>query len=326
MNAIWGALVGDACGATLEGAYRPTTEDVDRALTLPGGGCHRVGPGQITDDGELTIALHRAMLYRGTTFPLEAVAAAYAAWYESTPFDMGRTCSMAFERLSEWVQEGSDPLTLEDALRTIDEYSHTSEANGAMMRATPMAVWWAAHPLSSPDETALHAAADAQQDASLSHPSPVARRANALYVYALTLLLLGRTPSEVAQRLDEMPLAKGEDAEMEADAVIRGWIQESKREWSTLADAHAAMGHVRHGWVMALWFLRHPEITFREAMRLTLSKGGDTDTNAAIVGGMVACYQSIPEEMVARVRAFRADEEGRWPMRPREYTPHLLAE
>jgi hypothetical protein len=33
-------------------------------------------------------------------------------------------------------------------------------------------------------------------------------------------------------------------------------------------------------------------------------KGGDTDTNAAIVGGLVATYQPVPENMVKPVLNF----------------------
>ena len=57
-RAIWGALVGDACGATLEFYDDEITEEIARrAMTMPGGGSLRVGCGQITDDGELTLAL-----------------------------------------------------------------------------------------------------------------------------------------------------------------------------------------------------------------------------------------------------------------------------
>ena len=53
-GALLGAFIGDASGATLEFLDRkPSAEDVERALSMVGGGCWRVAPGQITDDGEL---------------------------------------------------------------------------------------------------------------------------------------------------------------------------------------------------------------------------------------------------------------------------------
>lgn len=57
-----GALAGEAAGAVLEFYGGKITSDVvDAAMTLPGGGCFRVGPGQITDDGELAMCLAHAL-------------------------------------------------------------------------------------------------------------------------------------------------------------------------------------------------------------------------------------------------------------------------
>ena len=295
-RAIWGALVGDACGATLEFCDDEISEEMARrAMTMPGGGSLRVGRGQITDDGELTLALWSVLRGRETFhgFPLEAVAEAYAAWYLSFPFDIGRTCSLAFDVLSEWTRED---MEITDALCSIDDMSRRSEANGALMRVTPIATWWASHPLQKNgicvEETAQMAAAAAEQDARLSHPGRVTRDANAVYTYAITLLLLGCSPFETVQRVDAM--VRGRCAE------VQRWVEESKREWG-VSDARVLIGHVRHAFVAALWFLRRPEIGYEEAICMVLQRGGDTDTNAAIVGGIVACYQPIPEAMMEAI-------------------------
>ena len=297
LRAIWGALVGDACGATLEFYDDEITEQMARrAMTMPGGGSLRVGRGQITDDGELTLALWSVLRGRETFhgFPLEAVAKAYAAWYLSFPFDIGRTCSLAFDALSEWVNEDTE---ITDVLCGIEDMSRRSEANGALMRVTPIATWWASHPLQRKgvcvEETARMAAAAAEQDARLSHPGRVTRDVNAVYTYAVTLLLLGCSPAEAIVRVDAMV--------RERCAEVQQWVEESKREMS---DARVLIGHVRHAFVAALWFLRRPEIRYEEAMCMVLQRGGDTDTNAAIVGGLVACYMPIPEAMKKAVATF----------------------
>jgi hypothetical protein len=46
-GALLGAAVGDAAGAFLEFAGLPTRLDVEKALTMPGGGVWRVAPGQV---------------------------------------------------------------------------------------------------------------------------------------------------------------------------------------------------------------------------------------------------------------------------------------
>jgi hypothetical protein len=49
-------------------------------------------------------------------------------------------------------------------------------------------------------------------------------------------------------------------------------------------------------------------------------KGGDTDTNAAIVGGIVGAYQKIPEYMLRPVLDFDCTIDGRHHIRPAEYS------
>jgi len=85
-------------------------------------------------------------------------------------------------------------------------------------------------------------------------------------------------------------------------------------------DATRQIGHVRWGFVMAIYFLRNPDIVFDDAIKITLMKGGDTDTNAAIVGGMVGAYQVIPEYMLQPVLDFDCTADGRHHKRPAEYS------
>ena len=253
------------------------------------------------DDGELTLALWSVLRERGPAqgFPLEAMAKAYAAWYASFPFDIGRTCSLAFDMLHEWVHDEKKELTY--VLRSIHEMSRLSEANGALMRVTPIATWWVSHPLRMyggvcVEQTAQFAAASAEEDASLSHPGRVTRDANAVYTYAMTLLLLRCSPAETVERVEIMVRKRC--------AEVQRWVEESKKEWESLSDARVLIGHVRHAFVAALWFLRRPEIGYEEAIHRILMRGGDTDTNAAIVGGLVACYQDVPEAMKEAVATF----------------------
>ena len=92
---LLGALVGDAAGSRLEFLGRiPTQADVGEALVMKGGGVFGLAPGQITDDGEMTLSLARALV-GSTVFPREKVATNYRAWVASNPFDMGQATSAA---------------------------------------------------------------------------------------------------------------------------------------------------------------------------------------------------------------------------------------
>src|SRR5882724_1874347 len=95
LGCMLGACIGDAAGAVLEFLGRkPNAVDVDHALTMPGGGVFNLAPGQITDDGELTLSLAHGLL-NSEPFSIEKIATSYADWVRSQPFDMGMTTQLS---------------------------------------------------------------------------------------------------------------------------------------------------------------------------------------------------------------------------------------
>lgn len=296
-----GALVGDAAGAVLEGDRVITPEKVEHALTMPGGGFLRVGPGQITDDGELTLALLTALKDWNPTngFPLYSVIKAYADWYASCPFDIGRTTSLAFEALHDYMdtvaknRPSHSDEELTHVLQSVYRLNRGSQANGALMRATAIASWVAP----CMEVSAEQAAEFAMEDASLSHPHAICRETNAIYVYTLVNLLRGASAREALEYTNEFVIMNDFSPE------VKGWYFNESQNISSM-DCTSQIGHVRWGFVMAFYFLRHPSISYEDALRAVLLKGGDTDTNACIVGGMVATYQPIPPALLDPVLTF----------------------
>jgi ADP-ribosyl-[dinitrogen reductase] hydrolase len=300
-----GACIGDAAGAYLEHMGRvPCAEEVEKALTLPGGGRVRVGPGQVTDDGELTMVLWSALQGKKPIDgpPIYEILCGYAKWFESEPFDMGMTCSGAFELAQELIQGKGD---IDSYLSEVTSLNSDSEANGALMRCTPLAAWAASEAAVPASMVALMGRVDAQ----LSHPSLVCQECNSLYLYAATLLLRGEGPLDVYKKTGEFAMAT-----VSSQKVLK-WFFSDSQDIASL-KCMDNIGHVRWGFCLAFYFLQNPEITFEEALRQTLLKGGDTDTNAAIVGGLVGCYQSVPHAWKEAILAFRADGSMRGHVRP----------
>lgn len=64
-------------------------------MAMPGGGCFRVGAGQITDDSELALCLAHALILIGPADQYShgslhsAAAHMYIEWLISRPFDIG---------------------------------------------------------------------------------------------------------------------------------------------------------------------------------------------------------------------------------------------
>ncbi|KAE8909119.1 hypothetical protein PF005_g19931 [Phytophthora fragariae] len=274
-------------------------------MAMPGGGVFGVGKGQITDDSELALSLARGLLGHRPTdgFPLEAVARRYAAWCDSEPFDIGNTCATAFG-----VQPDAAGNYAAAMIQTAAASCSGSEANGSLMRIAPLAIWAVGQ-----SEDAI--AALARTEATLSHPSQVCQDCNAVYCLMLEHLL--RCPGDSQGALSRAERFVNADVK----SVVRTWFLEESLDISTLVCTRK-VGHVRWAFVLATHFLRQNE-TYERAIYQTLLKGGDTDTNAAIVGGLLGALhgvEAIPTRMREAVLTFDAtNPSATRRMRPEAY-------
>ena len=357
LGALLGLACGDAAGAVLEFGGKPTAGALENALRFPGGGAHRLFPGQITDDTELAISLADGLLAGRdagataceTAFSLDAVAAAYSRWVLSQPFDCGKTTGRAlmatrrFEtEIARRVADTDTELPRTDVAdrqrrsALLSEYpfaaqqreaaahhSSLSAANGSLMRCAPLAVW--GHAL-RPRDLAICA----RLDSSLTHPNPVCADACACFVIALAhlvahreadaeasgwaVLLSGGRPFRCSARaarafdvatswafaddkLDDGPEtepkaigASGVGGGGGACLEVRAWLKLAAQAASgtdvTLPPYEPDEGYVGVAFIHAF---RHLLLgsSFDAAIRDVLTGGGDTDTNAAIVGTLV---------------------------------------
>ncbi|KAG6945747.1 hypothetical protein JG687_00017101 [Phytophthora cactorum] len=91
------------------------------------------------------------------------------------------------------------------------------------------------------------------------------------------------------------------------NSVVRTCFLEESLDISSLVCTRK-VGHVRWAFVLATYFLRQNE-SYKRAIQQTLLKGGDTDTNAAIIGGLIGALhgvESIPSRMREAVLTFDA--------------------
>jgi ADP-ribosylglycohydrolase len=192
-------------------------------------------------------------------------------------------------------------------------YNKDMESNGSLMRIVPLAIW--SHNL--PDNSI---ALNARLDALLSHPNPVCQDCNVLYCLAVgNLIKTGDSNSalEVVEKFVESG---------NIHPKVKEWLEDSKNEITSF-DCTVNIGHVKHAFTLAFYFLRR-NISYKESIIQTLMLGGDTDTNAAIVGGMIgARYGSkqIPDSMKEPVLAFDCTS-GLGHKRPKRYKASLCKE
>lgn len=302
LGAILGALVGDAAGAPLEFMNpAPTTADAERALTMPGGGVWGVAPGQITDDGELTMCLLRA-LAAAPHFDLETIAQEYATWVRSEPYDIGNTTSSGLGCFTQarWrtiCEEEGYSVGMTQAAAAL---CMGSKSNGSLMRATPLGVWG--------HHCAAEELADyARQDSCLSHPNPSCWQAVAAYGIAIAHLL-----NHPGDRQGAFGAAKTWAA-AHADGEVQGWLADAAQGVSVPYEP--MIGFVRIGFTHAFRHLRL-DSGYIEAITETLAGGGDTDTNACIVGGLIGAAVGAEAIPVPLRKAVLTCDTGKGQPRP----------
>jgi ADP-ribosyl-[dinitrogen reductase] hydrolase len=282
LGATLGAAVGDAAGGVLEFFQGPiTVASVDQALTFPGGGHWHLRRGQITDDTELAIALADSLATSGGVLDLDSIWRKYELWWSSNPFDYGSTMEYVLTRAK----------TAKDAMIAAAKYNasgtYRKEANGSLMRATPLGVW--ASRMSSYD-----AFCAGYYDALMTHPGVAA--ANGAYVCAVAYLVGHHSePGRAAAAIQAaMACVERCDKEM-ADpscASAMAWLKEAAGTTRLGFGLPNAIGHARFAFTHAFRHLG-AQTAYDPALRAVLLGGGDTDTNAAIVGGMLGALHGI---------------------------------
>mmetsp|Transcript_5352 Transcript_5352/g.9828 ORF Transcript_5352/g.9828 Transcript_5352/m.9828 type:complete len:356 (-) Transcript_5352:1183-2250(-) len=305
LGAVFGAFIGDALGSYLEFIEHVDSTKLETALLMPGGGPFKLGSGQATDDSELAMCLMRGLLEGNGKLNLDRVANYYGQWVETDPFDIGITTSIAFEKLAHFEKTASV------AILAAQQGSQDSQSNGCLMRATPLCVW--AYKLSD-----NHVAEAAILECSMTHPNLTVNCACACYALAISHLI--KNPND---RLGAYSRSKAW-AEASIDQGIKEW-------YKYIEDTEAQMpGTPRMGWAKIAFTHAFKQLLkgsdYPTAIRETLAIGGDTDTNAAIVGGLIGSavgYEALPREWLEKVETYTYEEKGGRSRPPFLYQPSI---
>lgn len=280
---LWGLMCGDALGAPVEfkspAALAARYPQGVHGMVQGWGSTARLVPGEITDDSEMAIALLESLVQEGGFDPAR-VRTAYREWLAADPADVG--------------------ITIYNAL-AMEQYNPDSQANGALMRVAPLAMWGVLHP-----ETDVRIAA--VQDARITHINPQCSVANAVYIGAVRDALLGRSRRSIYE-------AALKQAEVSPD--IHGvLLAAAESEPAYLPNG----GWLRHALQAAFYWLLHAE-SYEQALCAIVNRLGDPDTNGAIAGALLGAYfgrNGIPAEW--RQTVLNA-ETGR----PERYSPRYAA-
>ena len=300
---LLGQLAGDSLGSLVE-FMRP--DDILRRYPnglrlLADGGTWNTIAGQPTDDSEMALMLARSLLH-AQTFDPDDVRQAYIHWLDSEPFDYGGTVAGG-------LRNAPNPR---------------SEANGALMRISPLGIFGARHDLDTVDDWA-------RQEAALTHANPICQQANALFAMAIAQAI--RSGCDAATLYAQV-LQWAQDMSVDATLLytVIAAAEAPPRDYVSL-----------QGWVLiafhnALYQLMHAD-SLEAGVVDSVMRGGDTDTNAAIAGALLgAVYgrEAIPAQWETCIldcrpeagdpRVLQPRPQEFWPMDALELAEQLLGD
>ncbi|MGV9590177.1 ADP-ribosylglycohydrolase family protein [Streptomyces tendae] len=265
-GAVVGSAVGDALGGPFEfgpqGAYSarfPTPGGVGEMCG--GGGWDR---GEATDDTQMAVLVAESLLeQKGLDLP--DIFARFQRWAASEPKDIGLQ--------TEDVLTNGMPWDLAAAIHF--QVNRRAAGNGSLMRASTSAVYFAA----AGQQATMDAA---RRIAALTHGDRAAWEGTAIFHELVRLLLDGHT--EPLTALDDiLVLVHPDHRGRYATVLSPDWHPDQATEFN---------GAVWPCLGSALWALR-TTTSFEDAIRAAIDLGGDTDTVAAVTGGLAGAYYGL---------------------------------
>ena len=295
-DVLLGISVGDALGVPVE--FKPRFWLKENPVTdMIGYGTYNLPAGTFSDDSSLTFCLAEALTQE---FNLQTVANYFVDWaYDNfwtphgTVFDIGIATSQAISRL----KNGIDP-------ELAGGFDELSNGNGSLMRILPLV-------FHIRDKSIDERFQLSKQVSSITHGHIRSVIACFYYLEFARIIILGKDKFESYNFLQNhitnyLQSKKINDSEIKLfDRILKGKIHNLKEEQI------ASSGYVLHTLEASIWCLLTTE-NYKTAVLKAVNLGNDTDTTAAVTGGLAGLlygHENIPVNWIERL-AKRFEIEG----------------
>jgi ADP-ribosylglycohydrolase/protein-tyrosine phosphatase len=275
-----GVLLGTAAGDALGAAYEfgpPRGPELEVAMV--GGGAFGWEPGEWTDDTSMAIAIAEVAATWADLRQEEALDAIAERWHEWSQHakDVGVQTRSVLSRAG---QHGISAQTAREESAALHKLTGRTAGNGSLMRTAPVALAYL------DDEAALVEAA--REVSELTHHDSEAGDACVLWCLAIRHAVLnGVLDARIG--LQHIPIERRDlwtsrldvaEASQPSDFKNNGWVIEALQgAWSAIATTPVPQDDPDKGVFRA----DHLRLALDAAVR----GGGDTDTVAAIAGGLL---------------------------------------
>ena len=288
-SAIFGVCVGDALGVPVEFRSR---EQLKRSpvTKMRAMGTYRQPLGTWSDDSSLTLCLAESLC---TGYNLEDMALKFLQWNNEeiwTPhgnvFDIGIATRQAIYRIS----KGEIP-------QLCGGTTEFDNGNGSLMRILPLVFYL------KNEENIEKIYQTVKEVSSITHGHFRSVFACFMYIVFAIELIKGNSKKEAYVYLRKTTLKFAENQEFNPKE-IELFERVLKDDISTFPeDEIKSSGYVLHSLEASLWCFLNSE-NYSEAVLKAVNLGEDTDTTAAITGGIAGIFygfENIPEEWIAEL-------------------------
>lgn len=274
-----GQICGDAIGSCYEFSNRKKIINLSNRLgfeIIHPSAVFRTTAGQITDDTEMAVSLVNSFLEK-KEIDIDNIKSHYNKWLKSKPFDIGNTVYYA---LSTGI------------------VNNISQSNGSLMRCSPLAIMLLNRDFSECVDII-------KKEAYITHSNYFVVSCNIIYVMVLRYIINYGYDKENIRKLIRNLI---EDYSL--DENVKELTSGEKPD-----NYELNCGWVKIAFQNAFYHLfRCNDI--KTAISETIRMGGDTDTNAAIVGAMIGAVEgesSFPSKWKKIIKSCEPDEFSRLP-------------
>jgi ADP-ribosyl-[dinitrogen reductase] hydrolase len=276
-GAMLGLAVGDALGATTENMW---TYDIRKQYgihqDIVGGGWLRLKPGQVTDDTDMTMAVAYGVLKDSGRSVINYIGEEFVKWFNSKPVDVGNITRIAIQ---EYIDQRRKKSWAKAGKFAHDVTGGKSAGNGSLMRCLPVALAYQF------DREIMEIVTEKQGE--MTHYDPLATEACKIY-------------NRIALRV-----IQGE----ELKKSIREEIRDTRYAPMTKQNPMGRpSGYVvdTFEWVLRVLLTSY---SYEQVIIKLANAGSDSDTTAAIAGGLAGLYYGV-DEIPARLadKIIRKDE------------------
>ncbi|AGC02108.1 ADP-ribosylglycohydrolase [Acanthamoeba polyphaga moumouvirus] len=287
---ILGAIVGDSLGSSFE--FMKSSEVKNKLIScnylndgLIGMGPFELMPGQFTDDTEMALCIMSVIYKNNGEYNQQLVANKYHEWFLSNPFDIGNTTKNS-------VSQPECNLMINAA----EKYNYQSMSNGSLMRLYGLVSMYY-------NRNIYDLTRAVSEDVILTHSHPEMTKISVIYSIALWKAIQG-----------------------ESVESIYNWIQSKSHHSDLIKSLCFAVNNNNDQFIynfhtyelkdidsklfgfvgFALWLMLRclkKYNNYRDAILYVVEYGGDTDTNACIVGAIMgALYpDTIPKRWIKNI-------------------------